>query len=90
MGGSDPFIDWRWLSCPARASLTARRPSFVHSGPVVGFLGGQHGFDHQEHLDHHRHDHAHTNPSPAGKLADAELHFHDGVLSGLKLIGFSI
>jgi hypothetical protein len=27
---------------------------------------------------------------PAGKLADAELHFPDGVLEGLKLIGFSI
>jgi hypothetical protein len=27
---------------------------------------------------------------PAGKLADAELHFSDGVLEGLKLIGFSI
>jgi hypothetical protein len=31
-----------------------------------------------------------ANASPAGKLADAELHFHDGLLSGLKLIGFSI
>jgi hypothetical protein len=28
--------------------------------------------------------------SPVGKLADAELHFHDGLLRGLKLIGFSI
>src|SRR5215813_10022529 len=28
--------------------------------------------------------------SPAGKLADAELHFADGPLAGLKLIGFSI
>jgi hypothetical protein len=28
--------------------------------------------------------------NPAGKLADAELHFGDGVLDGLKLIGFSI
>ena len=27
---------------------------------------------------------------PPGKLADAELHFTDGVLDGLKLIGFSI
>ena len=27
---------------------------------------------------------------PAGKLADAELHFTDGVLEGLKLIGFAI
>jgi hypothetical protein len=25
-----------------------------------------------------------------GKLAEAELHFHDGVLDGLKLIGFAI
>jgi hypothetical protein len=28
--------------------------------------------------------------NPAGKLADAELHFADGPLDGLKLIGFSI
>ena len=28
--------------------------------------------------------------NPAGKLADAELHFGEGVLAGLKLIGFSI
>lgn len=28
--------------------------------------------------------------NPPGKLADAELHFIDGPLAGLKLIGFSI
>ncbi len=28
--------------------------------------------------------------SPAGKLADAELHFCDGTLTGLKLIGFAV
>jgi hypothetical protein len=28
--------------------------------------------------------------TPPGKLADAELHFTDGPLAGLKLIGFSI
>ena len=28
--------------------------------------------------------------APAGKLADAELHFAEGALSGLKLIGFTI
>jgi hypothetical protein len=27
---------------------------------------------------------------PPGKLADAELHFTDGALEGLKLIGFGI
>lgn len=27
---------------------------------------------------------------PAGKLADAELHFGEGPLQGLKLIGFSV
>ncbi|MBI3320135.1 MAG: hypothetical protein HYZ89_06070 [Candidatus Omnitrophica bacterium] len=26
--------------------------------------------------------------NPPGKLADTELHFTDGVLAGLKLIGF--
>jgi len=28
--------------------------------------------------------------TPPGKLADAELHFTDGVLAGLKLVGFAI
>jgi hypothetical protein len=28
--------------------------------------------------------------SPAGKLADAEIHFDDGPLAGLKLAGFGI
>ncbi len=28
--------------------------------------------------------------NPPGKLADAELHFDDGPLAGLKLVGFSI
>ena len=28
--------------------------------------------------------------NPPGKLADAELHFSDGPLAGLKLLGFTI
>ena len=28
--------------------------------------------------------------NPPGKLADAELHFRDGVLEGLKLVGFAV
>ena len=28
--------------------------------------------------------------NPPGKLADAELHFSDGELDGLKLIGFAV
>ena len=28
--------------------------------------------------------------NPPGKLADAELHFVDGALAGLKLIGFAV
>ena len=28
--------------------------------------------------------------NPPGKLADAELHFTDGELEGLKLIGFAV
>lgn len=28
--------------------------------------------------------------TPAGKLADAEIHFTEGPLEGLKLIGFSV
>jgi hypothetical protein len=30
------------------------------------------------------------NGNPPGKLADVELHFTDGELAGLKLIGFSV
>lgn len=30
------------------------------------------------------------NGNPPGKLADAELHFTEGPLAGLKLIGFAI
>jgi hypothetical protein len=30
------------------------------------------------------------NGNPPGKLADAELHFTDGPLAGLKLVGFAI
>ena len=30
------------------------------------------------------------NGNPPGKLADAELHFTEGVLDGLKLIGFAV
>lgn len=30
------------------------------------------------------------NGSPAGKLADAELHFSGGPLDGLRLIGFGV
>ena len=33
---------------------------------------------------------ANTNGTPTGKLADAELHFEDGALAGLKLIGFGV
>ena len=28
--------------------------------------------------------------TPVGRLAEAELHFDDGVLAGLKLLGFAI
>ena len=28
--------------------------------------------------------------NPPGKLADAELHFNEGVLEGLKLVGFAV
>jgi hypothetical protein len=29
-------------------------------------------------------------PTPAGKLADAEIHFVSGELAGLKLVGFAV
>ena len=28
--------------------------------------------------------------NPPGKLADAEIHFEDGYLAGLKLVGFAV
>src|ERR1700758_587712 len=31
-----------------------------------------------------------SHATPVGKVADAELHFADGPLAGLKLIGFAI
>ena len=31
-----------------------------------------------------------TPGGPSGKLADAELHFSDGLLDGLKLVGFTV
>ncbi len=31
-----------------------------------------------------------TAGAPAGKLADAELHFTEGTLAGLKLVGFTV
>jgi hypothetical protein len=34
--------------------------------------------------------HPYEKSSPPGKLAEAELHFEDGPLAGLKLIGFAI
>ena len=33
---------------------------------------------------------ANEHASPAGKLAEAELHFVEGPLNGLKLIGFAV
>src|SRR5690242_17475382 len=32
----------------------------------------------------------HDKDSPTGKLADAEVHFTDGVLEGMKLLGYAI
>lgn len=34
--------------------------------------------------------HPNDKGNPAGKLADAELHFTDGPLAGLKLVGFAV
>ena len=39
---------------------------------------------------HDRQDHAERQRNPPGKVADAELHFTDGPLDGLKLVGFAI
>lgn len=32
----------------------------------------------------------HPQDTPAGKLADAELHFTEGPLAGLRLVGFAV
>jgi hypothetical protein len=32
----------------------------------------------------------HADPTPSGKLADAEIHFSGGELDGLKLTGFAV
>ena len=32
----------------------------------------------------------HVGAAPVGKLADAELHFMEGALAGLKLVGFGV
>jgi hypothetical protein len=32
----------------------------------------------------------HDKANPPGKLADAELHFEEGPLAGLKIIGFAV
>jgi hypothetical protein len=40
--------------------------------------------------EHRRHNTPNDKGNPAGKLADAELHFKDGELDGLKLIGLAI
>jgi hypothetical protein len=37
-----------------------------------------------------RQNHPNDKDNPPGKLADAELHFTEGVLEGLKLIGFGV
>jgi hypothetical protein len=34
--------------------------------------------------------HANDKGNPPGKLAEAELHFTDGPLEGLKLVGFAV
>ena len=52
---------------------------------VRGTKGGQDGYD-EITVKIQPNDHG----NPPGKLADAELHFTNGPLEGLKLIGFSI
>jgi hypothetical protein len=60
------------------------------NGPVTSlarpesepFRRSRYGSRRQNYAERQRH--------PPGKLADAELHFIDGELDGLKLIGFSI
>ena len=46
--------------------------------------------DDQGACSHDHQDYAKRQGNPPGKLADAELHFTDGPLEGLKLIGFGI
>ena len=69
----------RWGSSGCEGTTTSR------------FRGGQNGYDPHHHVEPDRQDHdERTAAPPRGKLADAELHFNDGPLEGLKLIGFAI
>lgn len=61
----------------------ARRSVLLHH--VLGYEG-----NHRHAAERHRQDHAQRQGQPPGKLADAEIHFGDGVFAGLKLIGFAI
>ena len=58
--------------------------------PHHGSKGGQNGYDSHDHLESDHQDRPNDKGNPPGKLGDAELHFSDGVLAGLKLIGFGI
>jgi hypothetical protein len=48
------------------------------------------GYDQHRQRKRHRQVRRQREGNPPGKLADAELHFNDGVLAGLKLIGFAV
>ena len=62
-----------------RPRLAADRCSNARAGRVHRW-GRNH--DHQIHSE--------RKGNPAGKLADAELHFSGGPLDGLKLVGFGV
>lgn len=93
------------LSRPRHLSAASpSHPGLVFSSPVLmGFLGSRR--NHHITVPLEKRIMAKTNTTtanltvkiiandkanPPGKLADAELHFGDGILSGLKLIGFAV
>jgi hypothetical protein len=58
--------------------------------PHPGSDGGQDGYDPRDPRKPDRQDHAERQGQPTRKARRRQLHFGEGVLAGLKLIGFSI
>jgi hypothetical protein len=82
-----------------RAALASHPPldalvGFLNAGEGTApsrFQGGLENGEHpQDHREHDRQDRRQREGQPAGKAGGAELHFGDGPLAGLKLIGFAI
>ena len=65
-------------------------PQVAKEPPQHGSTGGQNGYDQHRQRNVTVRFIVNEKGNPPGKLADVELHFNDGVLAGLKLIGFAV